>query len=69
MQQVANAVAEILQRVSASVADLWPDFPARAVRERRGGEAEDQHQSGTECESAAAAGHFGIARDAWMSQG
>jgi hypothetical protein len=69
MQEAPNSVAEIVDRVSASVADLRPHFASRAVGEGRGGEGQDQHQRGAKCKGAASAGNIGIVRDTRMAQG
>jgi hypothetical protein len=40
MQQVANAVAEVVQRFPASVADVWPFLPSGIAGDRRWRESE-----------------------------
>jgi hypothetical protein len=43
MQQVANFVAEIKPTSAHTIANVWPDFPTRAMCEGRGCETHSEH--------------------------
>ncbi len=64
MQLVANVVAEIVQRVSASVADVWPSFSSGCAGEGRRRERQRQHCNGAkDSEPLSRRGNFRTSRE------
>jgi hypothetical protein len=69
MEPVTNAVAEIVQRISASVTDFWPHFSAGAVSEGCRSEGQHQHHHSAQCNRASPTGDIGIVRYERMARG